>query len=183
MNQRGKNQIAGVLILIIFVVTVYLAYPHVMTILDALSPSSSPQSQSSREVPPSAPASKELVIVDDSGIKATYTGCELINYIPGQPEAYALYLHITVENKTGEEITVYLQDTSINEVMSMALSAVPQKILDEKKAACTFFFTQLDGTGITSAKDIENLENIEFKLCAWDDGMKTIFSSGTIVIE
>ena len=129
-------------------------------------------------------ASKEIILVDRDGIKITYTGINLQNYLEGQPEAIMLSVALTVENSSEHNITVLPKDSSVNGVMKLAASGIPLDVLSGKKRISTFFFTNLEGTGITSADQLDKVEEIEFRLSVVKtENLEELFTTDLIKIN
>ncbi len=124
----------------------------------------SDQSQKETTTEVTTTIKKEVVLVDQDGIKITCSGMSLINYLPEQPEAIALYVHLTIENNSANNITVYPKDSSVNGVMKLAGAAMPFAVLSGKKLVSSFFFGNLEGTGITSVDQLDQVKEVEFRL-------------------
>lgn len=123
------------------------------------------------------------VIADQDGVTVTYTGAKLEQYIPGQKDGYALYVGVTIDNTTDKDITIYPTDSSVNDVMKPALSAMPMNVLAGKKLVTSFFFTKLEDVGLESVDDISKVEKIEFKLAADNGGsIGSLFKTDAITV-
>ena len=129
-------------------------------------------------------SSNENVIYEKDEIKITYTGMKLTQYLENQPDGYMLTVSLNVENKSSKDITVYPVDSSVNGVMKTAISAMPLTILSGKKSVAGFSFANLEGTGIDSADDIDNVKEIEFRLSIKNSNtFNEIFKSDVITIS
>ena len=62
----------------------------------------------------------EKVVYDGETFKATYLGITELDSVPG-----VCYIQMKFENKTDQEITVYPQDSSVNDTMVQYLGGVP----------------------------------------------------------
>ena len=122
-------------------------------------------------------------IVDKDGVKITYTGMELVQYSPSQSDAYMLSVGIVVENNSGVDITVLPVDSSVNDVMKIAVSGMPISVTDGKKSNTGFSFANLDGTGITPPS-MDNVQNIEFCLSVENSNTyEDLFKSDVITVH
>lgn len=125
----------------------------------------------------------DIIIIDKDGIKITYTGIELIQYLQDQPEAYMLVVKLNIENNSTYNITVLPMDSSVNGVMKLATSGIPLTASSGNKAITQFQFAKLDGTGIDSVNDVGKVENIEFTLSILNDADSSeILNTGAIKI-
>ena len=124
-----------------------------------------------------------LVLVDKNDVKITYTGIKLTQYLPNQVEAYMLTVGLVIENTSEVDITVLPLDSSVNDVMKTAASGIPLTVLSGKKGVTGFFFANLEGTGVNSVNDIDQVEKIEFYLSVVNnDTFNEIFRSELITL-
>lgn len=134
----------------------------------------------------SASASKEtksIAITNTNGIKVTYTGMKLVQYLPGQSDGYMLTVGLTIQNDSDTDILVLPMDSSVNDVMETAVSGTPMTVLKGKTALVGFSFTKLDGAGINSADDIGNVKNVQFKLSVLNNNDSSdILKTDTITV-
>lgn len=89
------------------------------------------------------------------------------------------YFDVKVENKSSEEISVYLQDAYINDTAFQVGSGVPLDLLPGKNATHSFF-GKYEGTGISSASEIKK---IGFKILVMDKSSKTLETTKPVEID
>lgn len=182
---KNNPPIHAVLMVPVFsIIIVFLALAF-MGKLDALRDISPAQMDSNGLSEQGSTETTPSTILNQDDIKVLYNGMSLKQYLPGQPEAYALYIGLTVENNSGVDVTLLpaAQETSVNDVMKTPTSAVPMSVPSGKKIITSFFFANLDGTGINSADDIGNVEHVDFKLSAYDSNFNELFTSGEITVS
>lgn len=149
----------------------------------AVASGGSGESVTAANVSPKSENVKSAVILDEDGIKITYTGMKLSQYLPGQADAYMLTVGLTVENNSGADILVLPMESSVNGVMKMAVSGLPMTVLTGKKSLTGFSFTNLEGTGINSKDDIDKVDSVEFKLSVLNNSNSSeILKSDTITV-
>lgn len=143
------------------------------------------QTQGALESPTAAQETAEsesVLLVDQDDIKVTYTGCEMMQHTA---DSYSLYITLTVENNSEQDILVTLDDASLNGVVKIVsgVATAYTPTLSGKKSVVDFAITDFDGTGIQSADDMDKAEEIEFLLTV--DDSKTygaLFTSDVITI-
>jgi hypothetical protein len=89
------------------------------------------------------------------------------------------YLQLLVENKTNKNVTIYPQDSYVNDMQVMIGSGIPMEIAPGKKSMNPFFFSYTN-VGITR---ISQITSIETKLRAVDDNFNTVAETEPIVIS
>ncbi len=89
------------------------------------------------------------------------------------------YFDIKVDNKSNQKITVYLQDSYVNDTMFTVLSGVPLDVLPGKSKTNAFFGPYKD-TGITVASQINK---IGFKINVMDESAKTLETTKNVEIN
>lgn len=99
----------------------------------------------------------EKVVYDGETFKATYLGITELDSVPG-----VCYIQMKFENKTDQEITVYPQDSSVNDTMVQYLGGVPATMQGGKNINYSMFF-YLEKAGLS---DISEVKTLEFKLTA-----------------
>lgn len=105
-------------------------------------------SAASSDVSESSPEVPEQTLVEDKGIKITFTGLEINEY--GDAE-----LKLQVENNSGQAITVQTRNESINGIMvsgTMSCHVISGKIAND---SLSFFATRLEENNITEIHDVE----------------------------
>lgn len=139
----------------------------------------------------------ETVLLDEAGIKITAKSLDLDGLFG--PE-----LKLTVENDSGQDLTVQVNDTSVNGYMISSLFSVD--VVDGKKAtdSLTFMSSDLEACGIETIADMEfsfmistldeweevlNTDLIQLKTSAadtyvyeYDDSGETLYNEGGIKI-
>lgn len=96
------------------------------------------------------------VLVDESGIKITYTGMEMTE--EGNAE-----LKMTVENNSEQPILVNVQDFSANSMMMNAMFATQVTPGKKSNDALTIYASTLEENGVTA------VESVEFSLVVFND--------------
>nr|DAG70386.1 MAG TPA: periplasmic binding protein [Caudoviricetes sp.] len=99
----------------------------------------------------------EKVVYDGETFKATYLGITELDSVPG-----VCYIQMKFENKTDQEITVYPQDSSVNDTMVQYLGGFPATMQGGKNINYSMFF-YLEKAGLS---DISEVKTLEFKLTA-----------------
>ena len=89
------------------------------------------------------------------------------------------YFEIKVENKTNKKITVYPQDSYVNDTTFTALGAESMDILPNTDRTHTFF-GPYEGTGIATANKIKK---IGFKINITDENTHDVETTKTIEIK
>lgn len=96
------------------------------------------------------------VLVDESGIKITYTGIEMTE--EGNAE-----LKMTVENNSEQPILVNVQDFSANGMMMNAMFATQVTPGKKSNGELTIYASTLEENGVTA------VESVEFSLVVFND--------------
>ncbi|MCY1713727.1 hypothetical protein [Caproiciproducens galactitolivorans] len=89
------------------------------------------------------------------------------------------YFDVKANNKSNREISVYLQNSYINDTMFTVGSGVPLDLLP-KKSATHSFFGKYEGTGI---KSTEEINKISFKICVMDKSSNVLETTKSIEIK
>ncbi len=105
---------------------------------------------------PAAAVAVNQVLVDESGIKITYTGMEMTE--EGNAE-----LKMTVENNSEQPILVNVQDFSANGIMMNAMFATQVTPGKKSNDALTIYASTLEENGVTA------VESVEFSLVVFND--------------
>lgn len=105
---------------------------------------------------PAAAVAVNQVLVDESGIKITYTGMEMTE--EGNAE-----LKMTVENNSEQPILVNVQDFSANGMMMNAMFATQVTPGKKSNDALTIYASTLEENGVTA------VESVEFSLVVFND--------------
>lgn len=105
---------------------------------------------------PTAAVAVNQVLVDESGIKITYTGMEMTE--EGNAE-----LKMTVENNSEQPILVNVQDFSANGMMMNAMFATQVTPGKKSNDALTIYASTLEENGVTA------VESVEFSLVVFND--------------
>lgn len=105
---------------------------------------------------PAAAVAVNQVLVDESGIKITYTGIEMTE--EGNAE-----LKMTVENNSEQPILVNVQDFSANGMMMNAMFATQVTPGKKSNDALTIYASTLEENGVTA------VESVEFSLVVFND--------------
>jgi hypothetical protein len=175
-----QHQIALTFCCLIVVFSIFAIVASFSNILNASSGASSTSTASANQ----KDDSENKVIVDADGIKITYTGVKLTQYIPDQSDGYMLTAGLTIENSSGYDITVFPTDSSVNGVMKTAVAGMPLNALSGKKAVTGFSFTNLTDTGIDSVDASDKVKEIKFKLSIVNSGdSSAIYKSEEITIN
>ena len=118
---------------------------------------------------PAAAVAVNQVLLDESGIKITYTGMEMTE--EGNAE-----LRMTVENNSEQPILVNVQDFSANGMMMNAMFAT-QVTPGKKSNELTIYASTLEENGVTA------VESVEFSLVVFnDDTLDTIVETDLIAL-
>ena len=110
------------------------------------------------------------VLVNESGIKITYTGMEMTE--EGNAE-----LRMTVENNSEQPILVNVQDFSANGMMMNAMFATQVTPGKKSNDELTIYASTLEENGVTA------VESVEFSLVVFnDDTLDTIVETDLIAL-
>lgn len=132
----------------------------------------------------SSSQSPTTVLMNKNGVKITYTGIKLTQYLENQSNGYMLSVGLKIENTSSMDITVYPINSSVNGVMKTAISGLPLTILSGKKAINAISFANLEGTGIDSVKDTNKVKDVEFRLSVCNSSNSSeVFKSDVITIK
>nr|DAR40339.1 MAG TPA: Protein of unknown function (DUF3568) [Caudoviricetes sp.] len=118
----------------------------------------------------SEPAQEAVTILDQDGIKISALGKET--------DLFGANIKLTIENNSGQDITVQVRDASVNGYMMDAI--LSEDVNDGKKSNCSMSFmsSELDEAGI------EKIETVEFYFHIFNwDSMDTILDSNVITLE
>lgn len=119
---------------------------------------------------PAAAVAVNQVLVDESGIKITYTGMEMTE--EGNAE-----LRMTVENNSEQPILVNVQDFSANGMMMNAMFATQVTPGKKSNDELTIYASTLEENGVTA------VESVEFSLVVFnDDTLDTIVETDLIAL-
>lgn len=119
---------------------------------------------------PAAAVAVNQVLVDESGIKITYTGMEMTE--EGNAE-----LRMTVENNSEQPILVNVQDFSANGMMMNAMFATQVTPGKKSNDELTIYASTLEENGVTA------VESVEFSLMVFnDDTLDTIVETDLIAL-
>ncbi len=119
---------------------------------------------------PAAAVAVNQVLVDESGIKITYTGMEMTE--EGNAE-----LRMTVENNSEQPILVNVQDFSANGMMMNAMFATQVTPGKKSNDELTIYASTLEENGVTA------VESVEFSLVVFnDDTLDTIVKTDLIAL-
>ena len=119
---------------------------------------------------PAAAVAVNQVLVDESGIKITYTGMEMTE--EGNAE-----LRMTVENNSEQPILVNVQDFSANGMMMNAMFATQVTPGKKSNGELTIYASTLEENGVTA------VESVEFSLVVFnDDTLDTIVETDLIAL-
>lgn len=110
--------------------------------------------------------SPAVVLVDDDVVKVTYV--EIFE------TSGFCYLRLKVENKTNQQIAVYLMDAYVNDMSVMMMSGVPMDIAPGKMSQNPFIFS-----GFTK----DEVEKIEFKVHVYDEHMGDIEETDVVTLK
>lgn len=96
------------------------------------------------------------------------------------PEVQGMfYFDIKVDNKSDEEISVYLQDAYMNDTAFTACSGVPLDLISGKSSTHSFF-GKYEGTEV---KSINEIKKIGFKILVMDKSSKTLETTKSVEIN
>ena len=119
---------------------------------------------------PAAAVAVNQVLVNESGIKITYTGMEMTE--EGNAE-----LRMTVENNSEQPILVNVQDFSANGMMMNAMFATQVTPGKKSNDELTIYASTLEENGVTA------VESVEFSLVVFnDDTLDTIVETDLIAL-
>lgn len=119
---------------------------------------------------PTAAVAVNQVLLDESGIKITYTGMEMTE--EGNAE-----LKMTVENNSEQPILVNVQDFSANGMMMNAMFATQVTPGKKSNDELTIYASTLEENGVTA------VESVEFSLVVFnDDTLDTIVETDLIAL-
>lgn len=122
------------------------------------------------EEEPTAAVAVNQVLLDESGIKITYTGMEMTE--EGNAE-----LRMTVENNSEQPILVNVQDFSANGMMMNAMFATQVTPGKKSNDELTIYASTLEENGVTA------VESVEFSLVVFnDDTLDTIVETDLIAL-
>lgn len=131
-------------------------------------PEEEPSSTAGEE--PAAAVAVNQVLVNESGIKITYTGMEMTE--EGNAE-----LRMTVENNSEQPILVNVQDFSANGMMMNAMFATQVTPGKKSNDELTIYASTLEENGVTA------VESVEFSLVVFnDDTLDTIVETDLIAL-
>ena len=131
-------------------------------------PEEEPSSTAGEE--PAAAVAVNQVLVDESGIKITYTGMEMTE--EGNAE-----LRMTVENNSEQPILVNVQDFSANGMMMNAMFATQVTPGKKSNDELTIYASTREENGVTA------VESVEFSLVVFnDDTLDTIVETDLIAL-
>lgn len=120
-------------------------------------PAPAPEEETSAvEEEPAAAVAVNQVLLDESGIKITYTGMEMTE--EGNAE-----LRMTVENNSEQPILVNVQDFSANGMMMNAMFATQVTPGKKSNDELTIYASTLEENGVTA------VESVEFSLVVFND--------------
>lgn len=119
---------------------------------------------------PAAAVAVNQVLLDEIGIKITYTGMEMTE--EGNAE-----LRMTVENNSEQPILVNVQDFSANGMMMNAMFATQVTPGKKSNDELTIYASTLEENGVTA------VESVEFSLVVFnDDTLDTIVETDLIAL-
>jgi len=116
----------------------------------------------------------EVQLYEDDLVKISYVEVFEEKSVPDM-----CYLRLLVENKSDQEITVYLKDSSVNDTMVQMLSGTPMTIEAGKQSQQPFCFSYKN-LDVTQVSDISK---IEFKACVVDANTATLEETGNLTID
>lgn len=162
-------------------IVLLICIPLIINMASEISPSS--QGLSGSSTFSTSENEESQVIFQEGGIKITYTGMELIHYLPNQDDGYMLTINIKIENESDTDIVVLPMDSSVNDVMKMAVSGVPMSALSGKRAISNFSFANLEGTEI-EPPSMDGVKTVSFSLLVKNnDTFDDIYQSDPITIN
>lgn len=103
---------------------------------------------------------REQLLVDDDFVKVSFIEVFEEPSIEG-----VFYFRLCVENKTEKTVTIYLEDSSVNKVSTLALSGIPMTIQPGSKSLTPFFFSYKS----LDISSIDELEEISFRVNVKND--------------
>ena len=118
--------------------------------------------------------SMEQVLIDNDLVKVTFEELYEESSIPD-----TCYVRLKVENKSDKKVTVYPEETYVNDMGVTLCSGLPMVLEVGKSSRTPFFFTykNLDIEG----KD--DIEKIEFKLTFEDENYNDVFKTDALTIN
>ena len=116
----------------------------------------------------------EKIICDNDNIKATF----MKMYDP-QAGITMYSVMLKIENKGNHQITVNLTDAYANGTAVTFSTSLPVTIAAGKNAVGSFLF----GYQNLGIEKIEDITNLEFKICLYDDNYSIISKTDTITLE
>lgn len=135
-----------------------------------LTPAPEEETSSAAGEEPAAASAVNQVLLDESGIKITYTGMEMTE--EGNAE-----LRMTVENNSEQPILVNVQDFSANGMMMNAMFATQVTPGKKSNDELTIYASTLEENGVTA------VESVEFSLVVFnDDTLDTIVETDLIAL-
>lgn len=137
-------------------------------------PSRTVSSNAPSAEPSAASEAQPKEIYNDKLITAWFVKKYDVSYMPSM-----FYFEIKVENKTNKKITVYPQDSYVNDTTFTALGAESMDILPNTDRTHTFF-GPYEGTGIATANKIKK---IGFKINITDENTHDVETTKTIEIK
>lgn len=90
-----------------------------------------------------------------------------------------LFFDLKAENKSGNKITIYLQDAYMNDVQFQAGSGTPLDLLPNKNAVHAFT-GKYEGTKI---KSVDEVKKIGFKIVVMDESSKVLETTKPVEIN
>lgn len=110
------------------------------------------------------------VLVDQNGIKITYTGISKDNY--------STDVKLLIENNSNQPVLVQIRDESINGFMTSGIFSCAVEPGKKANDGISFYHSTLEENGITSISQIE----LKFNVMNGDT-WRTIFETGAITIN
>lgn len=89
------------------------------------------------------------------------------------------YLGVSAENRYPGDVTLVLDDISVNDTMTHAMSGLPFELLEGKSGINSFFFSY----GDLPISEKSEIESIEFRIVLMDDAWAEIYRSDLIRID
>ena len=117
---------------------------------------------------------QEQVLVDNDVIKVTFVEIFEEPSIPG-----TCYLRLKVENKLGQDITVYPKDGYVNDMAVTIGSGIPMDIVSGKSSQAPFFFNYSN----IDIADIKDIETIELKVWVVNESFETLVETDSLTIN
>ena len=118
--------------------------------------------------------SMEQVLIDNDNVKVTFKELYEEDSVPD-----TCYVRLDVENKSGKKVTVYPEETYVNDMAAMLCSGVPMVLDVDKSSQTPFFFTYKN----LNIKSKDEIEKIEFKLRLEDEDYNSVFESDELIIN